>query len=83
MNNIFIKHYGEKVQMQQLAKESIELAHAINDYLDGKDTLEHVQEEMGDCLNLVQQFDEEWGGGILFKWVKIKRERQLKRMSEV
>ena len=82
MSSIFIDHYGHDNQLKQLSKECIELAHAINDYLDDKDTLEHVKEEMADNLNLIQQFDEHWGGGELFKWVKYKRERQMSRIRE-
>lgn len=82
MSNFFINHYGEKAQMKQLGKESIELAHAINDFLDGKDTLEHVQEEMGDCLNLIEQFSEHWNDGKLYCIVQAKQERQLQRIKE-
>ena len=82
MSNFFIDHYGEKAQMQQLSKEAIELVHSINDFFDGKDTLEHVQEEMGDCLNLIEQFQEHWNDGKLYGIVQQKQERQLQRIKE-
>jgi len=69
-------------QLRQLMKESIELAHVINDYLDGKDTLDHVKEEMGDCDNLISQFEEHWNDGAIHCIVKEKRERQLQRIRE-
>ena len=82
MSNIFINHYGENAQLGQLAKEAIELAHSINDYLDGKDTLDHVIEEMGDCDNLISQFEEHWGDGKIFMVVREKQARQIQRMKE-
>jgi len=82
MGNFFINHYGEKAQMQQLAKEAIELAHAINDFLDAKDTLDHVQEEMGDCQNLIEQFSEHWNDGKIYVVVEEKRKRQMQRIKK-
>ena len=82
LSNLFINHYGEAAQMQQLAKEAVELAHVINDYLDGKDTLEHVIEEMGDCQNLIGQFEEHWGDGKIFMVVREKQARQIQRIKE-
>jgi len=80
--NMFIKHYGEKHQMEQLRKEAIELAHAIDEFADGKGSLENVQEEMGDCMNLLGQFEEHWGDGKLYCVVAQKRERQIERMKK-
>lgn len=81
MSRYFIDHYGEQNQLRQLAKEAIELAHAINDHLDGKDTIEHVKEEMGDCDNLIGQFAEYWNDGAIHCIVKEKRERQIQRIK--
>ena len=67
--------------MQQLAKEAVELAHVLNDFLDNKDSLEQVQEEMGDCLNLIEQFQEHWNDGKIYCIVEDKRKRQLQRIK--
>lgn len=80
MTRRFIDHYGVKAQLQQLTKEAIELAHAINDYLDDKDTLDHVQEEMGDVLNLLDQFSEYWADGKLYCIIAEKRKRQMQKI---
>ena len=82
MSNFFIEHYGEKQQMVQLAKEAVELAHVINDFLDGKDTIEHVKEEMADCQNLIEQFEEHWGDAEIFKIKISKQKRQRLRIED-
>lgn len=79
--NYFISYYGEKNQLIQLQKECTELAHAINDYLDNKDILEHVEEEMGDVSNLIGQFEEYWNNGNIYSWRVKKQARQMERIK--
>lgn len=80
--NFFINHYSEDAQMGQLAKEAVELAHAINNYRDGKGTLEQVKDEMGDCLNIIEQFSQHWNDGSVYNVVRRKQQRQLDRIKE-
>lgn len=82
MGRFFIDHYGEKNQLRQLTKEAIELAHVINDFLDGKDTIEHVKEEMADCLNLIEQFEEYFNDAEISCIVQEKRKRQMERIKQ-
>lgn len=50
-----IRHYGLRAQLDHMRKESVELAHALDRYLDGKDSFDHVEEEMADVLLLACQ----------------------------
>lgn len=79
--NYFVNHYGENKQLLQLSKECIELAHAINDYLDNKDTIDHIKEEMGDVSNLIEQFEEHFNDGVIFSWRIKKQDRQKERIK--
>ena len=38
-------------------------------------------EEMGDVLNIIEQFEQHWGDGRLYKIKFSKRERQLERIK--
>lgn len=78
MSNIFIQHYGVETQLKNLMKEAIELAHAINDYLDGKDTIEHIKEEMADCQNIIEQFEEHFNDASIniIKYQKQNEQRE-------
>jgi len=82
MSNFFIKHYGERRQFKKLIEECCELVIAIFFYLIGFDTLEHVQEEMGDVSNLIGQFEEHWNDGKIYCWKEFKQRRQMKRIKQ-
>ena len=55
---------------------------AIENYLIGKDTLEHIQEEMGDVSNLICQFEEHWNDGKVHCWKELKIKRQIDRIKK-
>lgn len=80
MTTRFIKHYGYDNQLRKLKEEAIELIEAIDGYLDGSDTQEHLTEEMADCLNLIEQFQEYGNDGEMLKIKLAKRARQDKRI---
>lgn len=64
------QYYGVRNQLKKFNEESFELIEAINDYERQKEAcenmgcsrihadveLEHIEEEIGDCLNMIEQF---------------------------
>lgn len=58
MSNIFIQYYGVETQLKKLKEDAIKLASVIENYLNEKDTVEHVKEKMADCQNVIEQFEE-------------------------
>ena len=82
MSNFFIKHYGERHQLEKLHEEAAELIEAIGNYFEGKDTIDLVQEEMGDVSNLIGQFEEHWNDGKIYCWKESKQRRQLERIKQ-
>lgn len=82
-----IKKYGVRNQLRKLNEEVFELIEAIRDYEEDYtrvDLKEHVIEEIGDVLNVVEQFlyyyEIDINDVIESKHKKV--DRQLKRMEE-
>ena len=79
------KHYGYENQLHKLVEEMRELEAAIINEPDNK---EHIQEEMADVLNLIDQFMyccPQWAINVYkIKEFKIKRQiERIKREQEV
>lgn len=75
-------HYGEKAQLRQTQEELMEWHEAIEEYLNGTGTFEHMREEAADVSVMSDQFN------LMFHCENdvndIKRykvARQLKRME--
>lgn len=75
------KHYGYEHQLHKLIEEMRELeAVIIND----PDNIEHIQEEMADVLNLIDQFMyccPLWAAQV-YKIKDFKVQRQIERMAQ-
>ena len=75
------KHYGYEHQLLKLVEEMRELeAVIIND----PDNIEHIQEEMADVLNLIDQFMyccPQWAMNV-YKIKDFKVQRQIERMEK-
>ena len=41
----------------------------------------NFKEEMGDVLNLIEQFEEHWNDGLIYNWKMFKRNRQIERIK--
>ena len=75
-----IKHYGYENQLLKLVEEMRELeAVIIND----PDNIEHIQEEMADVINLLEQIiiHKSWYDAIQV-WKQYKINRQIRRIHE-
>lgn len=78
MQQNIISHYGYENQLKKLVEELRELQDAII----YENNESHIQEEMADVLNLIEQIIEfkQWNENIYSrKWFKVKR--QLKRIE--
>lgn len=74
-------HYGYEHQLHKLVEELRELETVI---LYDTENVEHIQEEMADVLNLIEQFmygNQNWFGKILdIEEFKVKR--QIQRIAQ-
>ena len=74
-------HYGYRNQLHKLVEELRELETVI---LYDTENVEHIQEEMADVLNLIEQFmygNQNWFGKILdIEEFKVKR--QIERIEQ-
>lgn len=79
-----INHYGIEHQQEKLNEEHLELQKAITMYECGKDTKEHIAEEIADCENMLGQFREyyEIPKPTITRVCIFKQDRQLKRIKE-
>lgn len=80
MTTKYIEHYGYDNQLRKLKEEAIELIEAIDGFLEGSDTKEHLQEEQADVINLLEQFQEYDNDGEIMKIKLAKRARQDQRI---
>jgi len=75
------KHYGYEHQLLKLVEEMRELEAVI---INEPDNVEHIQEEMADVLNLIDQFMyccPQWAIQV-YKIKDFKVQRQMKRMKQ-
>ena len=80
-----LTHYGYENQIDHLRKECIELAHACDRYLDGKDELTAsggVIEEIADVMVLMGQLMPILGEGDIDEIMQEKIDRTLSRIEE-
>lgn len=78
--NIFA-HYGYEHQLKKLVEEIRELEQVI---INDPDNIDHLQEEMADVLNVIEQFmycNKNWFGKIR-EIQEFKVKRQMKRMEK-
>lgn len=82
-----INHYGVLPQLKYFQSEVFELNEAIikaeNPFEPIQD-IEHIAEEISDCLVMIEQFQHYYGisDEEIFKTMQFKIERQLKRIEE-
>ena len=53
---VIFNHYGFRHQLGKLKEECLELVEAIDAYEKQQGSWSHVEEEMGDVLNVIDQF---------------------------
>lgn len=83
-NLIKVSEYlGSEKQLLKLVEELDELKEAIINFTDGKDTKEHVIEEIADVENLLYQITDLWDCSNFLNIVKdYKAARTVWRLSE-
>lgn len=80
MQQKIIKHYGYEHQLLKLVEEMRELEAVI---INEPDNIEHLQEEMADVMNLIEQIINYKGWVMSVEVVKaFKVYRQLERMEK-
>lgn len=77
------EYFGSEKQLLKLLEELDELKEAIINFTDGKDTKEHVIEEIADVDNLIYQIVDLWGCENFLNIVRdYKAARTVWRLSE-
>lgn len=77
------EYFGSEKQLLKLVEELDELKEAIINFTDGKDTKEHVIEEIADVENLLYQITDLWDCSNFLNIVKdYKAARTVWRLSE-
>lgn len=77
------EYFGSEKQLLKLVEELDELKEAIINFTDGKDTKEHVIEEIADVENLLYQITDLWDCLNFLNIVKdYKAARTVWRLSE-
>ena len=77
------EYFGSEKQLLKLVEELDELKEAIINFTDGKDTKEHIIEEIADVENLIYQITELWNCSSFLHIVKdYKAARTVWRLSE-
>lgn len=79
-----INHYGPREEAKKLVEEAAELLEAVVDFENGKGNIEHVIEEVGDVMFVINQFIPYYDiqDYELEEVYKEKGDRQLERMKE-
>lgn len=77
------EYFGSEKQLLKLVEELDELKEAIINFTDGKDTKEHVIEEIADVENLLYQITDLWDCSNFLNIVKdYKAARTVWRLNE-
>lgn len=77
------EYFGSEKQLLKLVEELDELKEAIINFTDGKDTKEHVIEEIADVENLIYQITDLWDCSNFLNIVKdYKAARTVWRLNE-
>ena len=75
-------HYGLIHQLYKLSEECSELKEAIDGFLNDKDNIHHLQEEIADVRIVMAQIDYLLGmSNSIDDCVYLKLERQIKRIT--
>lgn len=75
-------HYGLIHQLHKLLEECCELEEAIDGFLDSRDTIDHLQEEIADVKIMIYQIEYLLGkDNVVSNHADVKLERQIKRIG--
>lgn len=75
-------HYGFKSQYFKILEELGELIEALVKNHDGRDSDDHVCEELADCQIMIWQLSSHYGKDAVDRWIRMKISRQLDRIRE-
>ena len=77
-----IQKWGPEAQIKMLHEEFGELMSALNKYDRGRVSIIEVQEEIADCLMMLQQMRYIFGAKDVDEWVTIKTDRVKGRLAD-
>ena len=77
-----IDKWGMNAQIDMLHEEVGELLTAINQHKRDRVAISHVQEEIADCLMMLQQMRAIYGRKEVDEWIKIKTKRLEDRLTD-
>jgi NTP pyrophosphatase (non-canonical NTP hydrolase) len=74
--------WGAEAQVDMLHEEIGELMSALNKHKRGRVERTYVQEEIADCLIMLQQMRHYFGKGEVDMWIKVKTKRLEERLAD-
>jgi len=77
-----ISKWGIEAQVGMLYEEMGELMTALNQYSRDRVGISHVQEEVADCLMMLQQMRSIYGRKDIDEWIRIKTKRLEGRLAD-
>jgi len=76
-----ITHFGIKAQIDKTVEELAEVTEAILKHKDGRDSDNHVCEEIADAIIMLEQMQEFYGFDEVEDWREIKLRRLQNRID--